>query len=75
MHYTIASLEDVHNDMTLDLVSSGNKKLVQLYNKETKQLTTKEFTSLSEAYKVFEKISKHICFGEYSESDRRAMLA
>ena len=74
MNYTIASLEDIQNDLTLDMVKNGNKIQVQLHHIGIREMTYKEFNTMQEAYSVFEKISKCICFGEYSYKDKKNML-
>lgn len=75
MNYTIASLDDVQGNMTLELASSGNKTLVQMYNKDTKKLYSKEFDNRESAYKVFERIAQCICLGSESFNDRLYMLS
>jgi hypothetical protein len=74
MNYTIASLNDVNFGQVLTLDKNGNKYTVGLYNEETKEYTHKSFDSIGEAYTIFEKLSRCICFGEYSYSDRKAMI-
>ena len=74
MNYTIASLNDVNFGQVLTLDKNGNKYVVGLYNEETKEYTHKSFDSIGEAYTIFEKLSRCICFGEYSYSDRKAMI-
>lgn len=74
MHYTIASLTDMQFDQQLDLIKSGNRYEVGLYNLATKEYCHKEFGNLDDAYKLFEKLSHCICFGDYSYDDRKAMM-
>lgn len=74
MNRTIASLTDVNSGQVLDLNQNGNKYDVVLYNEETRECTRKSFDSICEAYTIFEKLSRCICFGEYSYSDRKAMI-
>lgn len=74
MHYTIASLNDVHFDQILNLDSSGNQYVVCLYHKDTKEATHKRFDDIYSAYTLFEKLTRCICLGEYSYNDRKAML-
>jgi len=74
MNYTIASLNDVNFGQVLTLDKNGNKYTVGLYNEETRECTRKSFDSIGEAYALFEKLSRCICFGEYSYIDRKAMI-
>lgn len=74
MSYTIAMVEDVQGEIKVNLDSTGNKYTVGIYNNETKEYTHKEFNSMDEAYATFEKLSKWICMGMYSYSDRKAVL-
>lgn len=74
MNYTIASMNDVNFSQVLSLGKNGNKYVVGLYNEETKEYTHKSFDSIDEAYTIFEKLSRCICFGDYSYKDRKAML-
>lgn len=74
MSYTIASMEDVHNDLVLDFGKNGNKYTVSIYNKQTKELTHKEYTQQEEAINIFDKVSRAILTGCYSEQDRRNMI-
>lgn len=75
MHYTISSLNDVQFDQMLDLNKTGNKYSVYLYHKDTKKVAHKTFDNIGDAYAIFEKLARHICFGDYSFNDRMAMLA
>ncbi len=74
MNYTIASLHAVSFGQVLTLDKNGNKYVVGLYNEETKEYTHKSFDSIDEAYTIFEKLSRCICFGDYSYKDRKAMI-
>ena len=74
MNYTIASMNDVNFSQVLSLGKNGNKYVVGLYNEETKEYTHKSFDSIDEAYTIFEKLSRCICFGNYSYKDRKAMI-
>jgi hypothetical protein len=74
MNYTIASLYDANFGQILTFDKIGNKFAVGLYNEETEEYTHKSFDSIGEAYTIFEKLSRCICFGEYSYSDRKAMI-
>jgi len=74
MNYAIASLYDVNFGQVLTLDKNGNKYVVGLYNEKTKEYTHKSFDSIDEAYTIFEKLSRCICFGDYSYKDRKAMI-
>ena len=73
MDYTIASLEDAQGTMSLDFGKSGNKYKVSIHNKETKDYVHRLFAEMDKAYEVFEKISKHVIFGNYSYEDRKEL--
>lgn len=77
MNYTIATLTECCKDhpLTLDISSRGNKYLVYLSGGESGEYTSATFDSLTEAYKVFEKLSSWIIFGYYAEKDKRTYLA
>ena len=74
MNYTIASMNDNNFNQSINLDKSGNKYLVGLYNADTKEYCHREFDSINDAYIIFEKLSRCICFGNYSFSDRKAMM-
>ena len=74
MHYTIASFEQVHGNLVIDICSSGNKYDVGIWDKEEHASTTKTFDRLSEAYKVFEKLVSWCVFGYYTDSDKKEYL-
>lgn len=46
MYYTIASLEDVAGNQTIDFNKDGNKYTVSMYNKETKESCSKTYKIL-----------------------------
>ena len=48
MYYTIASTEDLNNKVTVDFSQRGNKYSVELYKRETKDFTHKEFAKLED---------------------------
>ena len=74
MHYTVAIIEDVQGDVKVNFDITGNKFLVGLYNKKTKQYTHKTFDEMEEGYLIFEKLSKAIIEGCYTYEDRKGML-
>ena len=74
MNYTIASLDDVHNDQQLELSTNGNQYVVTLYHKETRESTRQSYYEMSGAYQLFEKLAHCICFGEYGYADRKKMF-
>ena len=74
MSYTIASLTDIQGVLVVDFGKNGNMNEVSLYNIETKELSIKKFDKMEDAYIIFEKLSKAIIFGEYSEEVKRSWL-
>jgi hypothetical protein len=74
MNYTIAMLDEVHGECSLNLDSHGNKYLVGLYNKTTKDYAHRTLDSIDGAYDVFETLSKAICLGLYSFADKKKLL-
>lgn len=75
MIYTIATMQGHCTDrpLTLEIEAQGNKYSVSLYSKEG-STTRRVFDELTDAYKVFEKLSSWIVFGYYSEEDKRKYL-
>ena len=75
MIYTIAHMEECCKDegnMNLELEVHGNKYCVA-YGK-TGAWTRRKFDSLTEAYKVFEKLASWMVFSLYPEQYRRQYL-
>ena len=75
MEYTIVTLEPAHTTIILDIVKSGRQYRVDLYNKETHELTAKRFEKIEKAYEAFEQLTKWYVLGLYSEADKRNYLA
>ena len=75
MHYTIVHMEECCKDlnMILDLEAEGNKYSV-VYGSRIGPWSRRQFDSLPEAYKVFEKLASWMVFGLYSEKNRREFL-
>lgn len=74
MNFTIAIMEDVHNNVTVSFDKSGNEYLVGLYHKETEEYTHKSFKTFEEAQEVFNKFANAILSGSYSYEQRKAFL-
>jgi hypothetical protein len=74
MSYTIGILEDVQGKITVNFDKNGNKYLIGIYHKETKEYTHNTFATHSEAYAVFEKLTRAILKGEYSYEQRKEMI-
>ena len=80
MYYTIASLESPHTGDRLDINKNGNKYIVYLTHKDEDSgepyslHAHREFDSLNDAYKVFEKLSSWIIYGFYDFYHRREYL-
>lgn len=74
MNYTIATLNEVHGDINVDFVKSGNMYLICLRNTEINELTYKKFANHADAVGLFNKLSMAILTGCYSYEDRKAMF-
>lgn len=75
MHFTIALLEDVHGEIKVNFDSTGNKYLVGVYNKLTREYTHKTFDNMNTACAIFTKLCEWVVKGEYSYEDRKELLA
>ena len=71
MEYTIATLEPAHTTIILDIVKSGRQYRVDIYNKETHELTAKRYEKIENAYEAFEQLTKWYVLGLYNEADKR----
>lgn len=74
MHYTVATLEDVHSGQIISLDKCGNQYQVGAYHTETKDFAHKKFATLDEAKAVFLQLASAIVDGCYSYEQRKAML-
>lgn len=74
MYYTIASTEDLNNKVTVDFSQRGNKYSVELYNRETKDFTHKEFAKIEDALNLYQRLVEAIVTGCYSYEDRKSWL-
>lgn len=74
MHYTIAIVEDVHNEQEIWFDKCGNEYLVTIHNKETKNRERKQFKSQNSAIEICTRLSTAILEGCYSYEQRAKML-
>jgi len=74
MHYTVAIIEDIQGNVKVNFDKTGNKFVVGLYNKKTKEYTAKIFNDTESGYLIFEKLSRAIIDGCYNYEDRKEML-
>lgn len=74
MHYTIATLNEKHGNLTLNFDKAGNAYLVGLYNNKTQEYTHKTFISIEQAIYKFNELSAMIIKGLYSEQCKREFL-
>lgn len=74
MNYEIASLKDVHNDVEISVIVDGNEYVVMMMKKYARECHHRNFSSIEEAYAVFEKLSKAVVMGLYSWEDRVKIL-
>ena len=72
MNYTIATLECPHTGAQLDFIKDGNGYVIHYSHEE--QHTSRKFSDINEAYKVFEKLSSWMIYGLYAHNDRREYL-
>ena len=74
MHYTIATLKQVHGNLQIEFDKAGNQYLVGIYNCDTKEYTHREFTNIEQAIYKFNELSAMIIKGLYSEQHKREFL-
>ena len=74
MNYTIATFEQVHGNLNIDISKSGNKYVVGIWDKEEHASTNKTFDSLQDAYKVYEKLISWCVFGYYTDKAKKQFL-
>lgn len=74
MHYTIATLEQVHGNLRLNFDKCGNQYLVGIRNAETKEYTHRIFDNIEQAIYKFNELSAMIIKGLYSEQHKREFL-
>lgn len=72
MNYTIATLECPYSGAQLTIDKSGNGYAV--HYSHAGEHTSRKFSDINEAYKVFEKLSSWIIYGLYAHKYRREYL-
>ena len=75
MHYTIASFEEIHGSLTIDIIHCGNQYQVAIWDKELHDSTVKTFNDLPTAYKVYEKLISWCVFSFYSNEAKKEFLS
>lgn len=71
MYYTIASLEDVAGNQTIDFNKNGNEYTVSMYNKGTKESCSKTYKNFVDAEYVYMKFVRVVLEGIYSFEERK----
>lgn len=71
MYYTIASLEDMAGNQTIDFDKDGNKYTVSIYNKGTKENCSKTYKNFVDAEYVYMKFVRAVLEGLYSFEERK----
>ena len=74
MNYTIASLEDIHHDITINFDKNGNRYTVGMWHKELHEYTHKDFEDCEEARERFLMMARYILEGRYAYVDRKRLL-
>lgn len=74
MHYTIAIMEDVQNDITINFDKVGDGYLVGLRNEDNSEYTKKIFKVFIEAKSKYFELVDAIIEGCYSYEQRKEML-
>ena len=74
MNYTILVTEEIQGNLSIDFGKDGNLYSVHIYNKESKQHTSKKFASIDTAFMVYSKLCEFLAKGLYSEQDKRRFL-
>ena len=72
MNYTIAITENVQTGKFVSIDKTGNKYDVWYHGENVREYRT--FDSMDEAYAVYEKLSKVVIFGLYSDDDKIKIL-
>lgn len=74
MNYTIARTDETQGDLSVNYDINGNRYLIGIYNKESREYTHKTFDTREEAEKAYLTVVSWILNGLYSEADKRQML-
>lgn len=74
MNYTIAVLEDVYNDMTIDFCKDGENYTICIHAKPESYSHTMIYPNKHDANIVFLRLTVAIIDGCYSLEERIAML-
>lgn len=74
MNYTIAYLKQCNGNLKLNFNKNGKQYCIQLYNTETKELTTRNFELIDDAMSKFNILSALIIKNFYSEKQKREIL-
>ena len=72
MNYTIATMKCPNSGSQLTIDKSGNGYTV--HYSHAGEHTSRKFSDINEAYKVFEKLSSCMIYGLYAHNDRRQYL-
>lgn len=74
MNYTIATTEEVHGDLSLNIDKNGNEYTVGLFNEVTKEYTHRSFKTIDDALTVYKTLVELIVKGYGTEEYKRNVL-
>nr|DAJ52034.1 MAG TPA: hypothetical protein [Caudoviricetes sp.] len=74
MNYTIATTEEVHGNLYLNIDKNGNEYTVGLFNEVTKEYTHRSFKTIDEALTVYKTLVELIVKGYGTEEYKRNVL-
>ena len=74
MTYNIISTEDYAGSQELELIKNGNKYIVQLYNRETKECVRILLENIEQAISIYKKFVDFMIRGHYSFEQRANIL-
>lgn len=74
MSYTIAILEDVHNDQVFEFNKDGNGYTISLHNEATREYCSKRYKTIEEAREVYMMLVNAVMTGCYSFEQRKKFL-
>lgn len=74
MNYTIATTEEAHGNLSLNIDKDGNEYTVGLFNEETKEYTHRSFKTTDGALTVYKTLVELIVNGYGTEEYKRKVL-
>lgn len=74
MTYNIISTEDYAGSQELELIQNGNKYIIELYNRETKECVRISLKNIEQATTIYNKFVDFMIRGHYSFEQRANIL-